>query len=270
MNSDQLQRSDETKKRLIDIFHNTPRPSVKLSNYFEIYTDLFGHLVNTKCTLIEIGVLAGGSLFMWREWLGKDARIIGIDLNPDALKWQDFGFEIYIGDQGDPCFLEQTLNQIGHFDVLLDDGGHQSFQQINTVVEALKSAKGDCLVVIEDTCTSFMKSFSMQGQRTFLEYAKAATDNLTARDCNFFPGEFSVFENAESLKLFRRVYNIQFFANLIAFKVKATEPESAQIIWNLEAQDPPVDYRLNGKNEAIVNWPDPRREETIVVKGHQA
>lgn len=37
---------------------------------------------------VEIGVLDGGSLFMWRDYLGKDAEIIGIDLNPDAKRWE--------------------------------------------------------------------------------------------------------------------------------------------------------------------------------------
>ena len=36
---------------------------------------------------------------MWRDYFGKDARIIGIDLNPEAKKWEKHGFEIFIGNQ---------------------------------------------------------------------------------------------------------------------------------------------------------------------------
>ena len=32
---------------------------------------------------------------MWKNWLGDKARIIGIDLNPEAKKWVDTGFEIF-------------------------------------------------------------------------------------------------------------------------------------------------------------------------------
>ncbi|NBP54584.1 MAG: class I SAM-dependent methyltransferase, partial [Actinobacteria bacterium] len=31
---------------------------------------------------------------MWREFLGPNARIIGIDLNPLAKRWESEGFEI--------------------------------------------------------------------------------------------------------------------------------------------------------------------------------
>ena len=42
---------------------------------------------------------------MWRDWLGKDARIIGIDLDPNAKKLEKYGFEIFIGDQASTDFL---------------------------------------------------------------------------------------------------------------------------------------------------------------------
>ena len=58
--------------------------SIKHSTYFEVYDELFSKLRNKKITFVEIGILGGGSLFMWREYFGKKARIIGIDLNPNA------------------------------------------------------------------------------------------------------------------------------------------------------------------------------------------
>ena len=32
------------------------------------------------------------------------ARIIGVDLNQNAKKWEKYGFDIFIGDQSDPEF----------------------------------------------------------------------------------------------------------------------------------------------------------------------
>ena len=57
-----------------------------------------------KITFVEVGVFGGGSLFMWINFFGKQARIIGIELNPEAKKWEKDGFEIFIGDQSDPDF----------------------------------------------------------------------------------------------------------------------------------------------------------------------
>ena len=96
-------------KKLIKSFKNAPKYSIKWSNYFEIYENLFKKFVNKKITFVEIGIGNGGSLFMWKKFFGKNARIIGIELNPDAKKLEKFGFEIFIGDQSDPFFLEKIL-----------------------------------------------------------------------------------------------------------------------------------------------------------------
>jgi hypothetical protein len=50
---------------------------------------------------------------MWRNFFGEGARIIGIDLNPDVIKYREFGFEIYIGDQADPEFWRRLLPTLG-------------------------------------------------------------------------------------------------------------------------------------------------------------
>ena len=44
------------------------------------------------------------------ERLGKDARIIGIDLDPNA-KIGKYGFEIFIGDQASTDFWENFLSR---------------------------------------------------------------------------------------------------------------------------------------------------------------
>ena len=107
---------------LIRAWMSSPHPSIKTSSYFPVYAKLFAHLRHTQCTFVETGILEGGSLFMWRQWLGTQARIVGIDLNPDARKWENFGFEIFIGDQADRKFWEDTLAMIGSYDALL--GNH--------------------------------------------------------------------------------------------------------------------------------------------------
>ena len=57
----------------------------------------FDEIVGKEITFVEIGILDGGSLFMWRDFFGNKARIIGVDLNPEAKKWEKEGFEIFIG-----------------------------------------------------------------------------------------------------------------------------------------------------------------------------
>ena len=119
-------------------FLNSPYNSKKISSYFSIYESLFQKYKKKKITFIEIGILNGGSLFMWREYFGPQARIIGIDLNPAALKWENFGFEIIIGNQADPIFWKNLKSKVIEVDIILDDGGHTNEQQIITLVEGSK------------------------------------------------------------------------------------------------------------------------------------
>ena len=68
-----------------------------------------------------------------KEYFGKKARIIGIDLNPKAKELEKYGFEIYIGNQSDINFWEDFFTKIGKIDILLDDGGHGNAQQVVTL-----------------------------------------------------------------------------------------------------------------------------------------
>ena len=254
---------------LIKCFNDSPQPSFKVTNYFQIYSDLFAHLRDVDCTFIEVGVFNGGSLFMWRKWLGEKARIIGVDLNPAAKKWEEFGFEIYIGDQGDPVFWRNLYAKIGKFDVLLDDGGHQTFQQIVTLTEAIKAAKNKCIIAIEDTCTSFFKEFSGHGQYSFLEYVKDSTDSLLAKTSDFFPGQFPTIVNSKIEEQFSSVYSIQFYSGLVAYTIDPAAQERPNLLWNHlpKSESAASDFRYKGTTSATVDWPDLFKEQKIVVKG---
>ena len=251
---------------LYEFWRNSPFPTTKINTYFYAYADLFSHLRNTNCVFLETGVLGGGSLFMWRKWLGPDARIIGIDLNPEAEKWRDYGFEIFIGDQGDPHFWKNTFNQIGKFDALLDDGGHQSFQQIVTLNEAVRFASNKCVIAIEDTHTSLMRDFQAHGQHSFLNYVKQCTDVLTARAHIMYPDRIKPIINAKIMEDLAKIYSIQFFGSLVAFKVDSEIAVNPTSSYNQRAPTP-SDFRYQGVSEASVLWPDPFRNELVLVKG---
>ena len=80
----------------LENFLASPYKSRKHSTYFPVYDYLLAPYRNKEITFVEIGILGGGSLFMWREFFGPKARIIGIDLNPDSKIWEEHGFEIYM------------------------------------------------------------------------------------------------------------------------------------------------------------------------------
>lgn len=256
---------------LVKSWKNSPEPSLKISSYFPIYADLFSKYRGKPCVFIETGVLYGGSLFMWKEWLGPQARIIGIDLNPGALKWQKHGFEIYIGDQGDPQFWRDFYQTIGNFDVLLDDGGHQSFQQIVTVQEAIRHAKNVCQIIVEDTATSFMKDFSSHGKYSFLEYAKAVSDCLLMQSSDLYLNRFDGQVNHTNLDFFSRVHSVQFFNQIVAFDLNPHKSMKGKRVTNQNTPEFLVeDYRSKGCSSALVNWPDLFSCREVLVKGQSS
>ena len=55
-----------SKLRLFQIFKTLGHVSLKCDTYFQTYEDLFEKYTNKSITFVEIGVLHGGSLLMWR------------------------------------------------------------------------------------------------------------------------------------------------------------------------------------------------------------
>jgi len=55
--------NNSIKKKFDESFYR----SEKHSSYFHAYEKLFSKYVNKKITFVEVGVLNGGSLFMWRD-----------------------------------------------------------------------------------------------------------------------------------------------------------------------------------------------------------
>ena len=97
--------TDDLKK----IFNETKNSSLKSDNYFEIYEKNLGKFIGKEITFVEIGVLNGGSLQMWKKYFGKKAKIIGIDINPECKKFEDDQIKIFIGDQSSEDFWKRIL-----------------------------------------------------------------------------------------------------------------------------------------------------------------
>ena len=171
-------------KNLIKSFKSSPKYSIKWNNYFEIYDSLFKRFKNRKITLVEVGIGNGGSLFMWRNYFGKKAKIVGIELNPEAKKLEKKGFKIFIGDQSNPDFWKNFYKKVGKIDILIDDGGHTNLQQITTLMESINHINYDGMIIVEDTHTSFMrdKGFKNPSKFSFINFSTSLIENLHRRN----------------------------------------------------------------------------------------
>ena len=194
-------------------YMRSPYLSIKHSSYFQVYTELFETYRGKPITFVEIGVQNGGSLFMWREFFGSKARIIGIDLNPAAQKWKADGFEIFIGNQADPKFWQELFAKVGVVDAVLDDGGHTNEQQIVTASQCIPHIADGGILVVEDTHTSYQKDYGNPSRYSFIEWAKKQADTLHSR----FPG----IQTANPL--FRdSIYSVGFFESIVCFRIDRT------------------------------------------------
>ena len=207
----------------LEAFNRSPKPSSKHTTYFQVYDQLLDPYRGKNITFVEVGVQNGGSLHMWRQFLGPHARIIGIDLNPDTTSLREDGFEIFVGSQSNPTFWKNFLAEVGQIDVLLDDGGHNYLQQLVTVECAINSISDGGLLLVEDTHTSYLEGYGTSSL-SFISYCKLWVDRINFR--------FSQLEGGSNEGA-RVIWSIEFFESIVAFKVniKAAEIKSAPI-WN--------------------------------------
>ncbi|RJX32176.1 MAG: class I SAM-dependent methyltransferase [Oxalobacter sp.] len=184
--------------------------SIKHSSYFYTYEELLAKYRDKAITFVEVGVLNGGSLFMWRSFFGSHARIIGVDFNPLAQKLEIEGFEIHIGNQADPKFWNDFFSIVGDVDIFLDDGGHANDQQIVTVHQAIPHIKDGGVLIVEDTHTSYFKEFGNHSKYSFINYAKVFIDKINSR----FPSV-----NTSKNLLNKFVYSMHFYESIVCFSV---------------------------------------------------
>jgi len=161
---------------------NTGRLLNKWGHYFEVYDRHLSRYRGTNVSILEFGVSHGGSLQMWRDYFGPEAKIYGVDNNPVCAYLSEPGTEIFIGDQADRVFLRSLADRIPQIDILIDDGGHEMHQQIATFEELFPRIDANGVYLCEDLHTSYWKRFGGGYRRpgSFIEYSKRLIDQLNA------------------------------------------------------------------------------------------
>ncbi len=152
----------------------------KRLHYFEIYDLHFQRYRGKPVNILEIGIAHGGSLQLWKDYFGPQAKIYAIDPDPRCKQFEEENVRIFIGDQGDPTFLRKLKEEIPRPDILIDDGGHLMQQQISSFEELYPFIAEDGVYLCEDLYTSYLPEWGGGIERpgTFMEYAKRLVDKL--------------------------------------------------------------------------------------------
>jgi Methyltransferase domain len=109
--------------------------------------------------VLEIGILRGASLRMWRDYF-PNATIHGFDLNALAGPLPD-RIHLHQGDQANRDSLRRLLQTTGSdFDLIVDDGGHTMEQQQVSLGVLFPHLRPGGLYALEDLHTSFMPAIN--------------------------------------------------------------------------------------------------------------
>ncbi len=198
----------------------------KWLHYFDIYTENFSKYKNKKITILEIGILNGGSLKMWKNFFSSDSTIAGIDIIPKCKEYEKDNIKIYIGDQTDINFLGSVIKEIGTPDIIIDDGGHTCNQQITSFDYLFQHLNNQGIYLVEDTHTSYHPDFQdRQDGLTFMDYAKSLSDqlNLWYKNHNYKIYKKEVKEKINMPYFTKNTYKITFYNSIVVFHKKHIE-----------------------------------------------
>jgi glycosyltransferase involved in cell wall biosynthesis len=106
--------------------------------------------------VLELGLLRGASLAMWRDYFPR-AEIVGADIEPE--KWKKYAgslpnSKVLVGDETDPTFIAQIV-AAGPYDLIVDDASHQPEIQRWAFDQLWPALRGYGFYIIEDIYRSW-------------------------------------------------------------------------------------------------------------------
>ena len=132
----------------------------KWHHYIPIYEKQLKKFKGRDIRFLEIGVYKGGSLEMWRKYLGSEADIYGIDIDKSCLEFSGKHGQVRIGSQDDKDFLLSVISEMGGLDIVIDDGSHD-MKHVHQTLQILFPLMNDGGVyIVEDLHTAFWRRFN--------------------------------------------------------------------------------------------------------------
>ncbi|MDW4496891.1 class I SAM-dependent methyltransferase [Sulfitobacter sp. D35] len=166
---------------LLEIFAgNTGAVVHKWHHYIPLYDRYLARFRDRPVRFLEIGVHKGGSLQMWRRYLGEQATLFGIDTDPDCATYDGAAGAVRIGSQTDTQFLSEVVAEMGGLDVVLDDGSHRMAHVRATFRHLFPLLDQGGLYMVEDLHTAYLPRFGGgHGTRTnFFAFMAELADDM--------------------------------------------------------------------------------------------
>src|SRR5882672_3941746 len=114
-----VQRTENNPLRSWFDAHDSGHGVWKWEHYFDVYHRHFAKFVGRDVRLVEIGVYSGGSLDMWKSYLGNRATIHGVDIEEACRVYAGDQLHIHIGDQADREFWRKFKQDVPLVDIVV-------------------------------------------------------------------------------------------------------------------------------------------------------
>ena len=141
---------------LINIGKKHPT-SKNVSGFIELYQKYFADFKDKKINILEIGI--------------------------DKKDFSISGTEILIGDQSDHNFLKSVIDKYNNFDIIIDDGSHQSKHIITSFKYLFPYLNNNGLYVVEDLQTSYIPRYggsriNLKKNNSSMNFIKSLSDSI--------------------------------------------------------------------------------------------
>jgi O-antigen biosynthesis protein len=150
------------KPSLRDLFAaHSGKVSDKWDIYISEYDRLFQPYRDNPVRLLEIGIQNGGSLEVWSKYFAKAKRIIGSDIDPacEQLTFDDPKIAVVVADANTDDAEQRVLAASNGFDLIIDDGSHQSSDIVQSFARYFKHLAYEGLYIAEDLHCSYWQDF---------------------------------------------------------------------------------------------------------------
>jgi hypothetical protein len=111
------------------------------------YEKEFEKYKNKSISLLEIGVHAGGSLYLWGEYF-KNGTVLGLDIEDKVRdEWKVLPNTQYLIKN---AYDQSVVDSLPNFDIIIDDGPHTLISQVECIKKYLPKLNDNGILIIED------------------------------------------------------------------------------------------------------------------------
>ena len=135
--------------------------------YLSHYEARFEGRRNEPVAILEIGIMKGSSLRMWRDYF-PNGQVYGIDVVSESM-YAEERIQCFLGPQENARFLAGVIDTTGPLDFVVDDGSHKAIHHVASFEALWPHIKPGGWYCIEDCFSIFNDCWTQPGDRTILD-----------------------------------------------------------------------------------------------------